>query len=51
MFDFFKKSNNEQTGEKKSSFWNFSFEGLKNTISNTAQNLVQNVCLKLWTEK
>ncbi len=39
MFDFFKKNNNE----KEKSFWNFSFEKLKNTISNTAQNLVSDV--------
>ena len=40
MFDFFKKKDNqnEQASEKqeeKKSFWHFSFEGLKKTISNT----------------
>ncbi len=39
MFDFFKKNDNE----KEKSFWSFSFEKLKNTISNTAQNLVSDV--------
>ncbi len=39
MFNFFKKNNDE----KEKFFWNFSFERLKNTISNTTQNLVNNV--------
>ena len=48
MFNFFKKNNsiseNEDKKEEKSkSFWNFSFENLKKTISNTTQNLVENV--------
>ncbi len=47
MFNFFKKNsqdnNNPQEEKEKSSFWNFSFEGLKKTISNTTQNLVENV--------
>ncbi len=47
MFNFFKKNssdNNEQKEEKeKSSFWNFSLENLKKTISNTTKNLVENV--------
>lgn len=48
MFNFFKKDEkpteiSEQKDEKPKSFWNFSFEGLKKTISNTTQNLVDNV--------
>jgi len=48
MFNFFKKNdenkeNIEQKEESSKSFWNFSFEGLKKTISNTTQNLVDNV--------
>ena len=46
MFNFFKKNNSQsESTEKKEekSFWNFSFEGLKKTISNTTQNLVDNV--------
>ena len=39
MFNFFKKN----ADKEKKSFWNFSFEGLKNTFSNTTQNLVDNV--------
>lgn len=48
MFNFFKKNEQEkETLEKKNeglkSFWNFSFEGLKKTISNTTHNLVDSV--------
>lgn len=45
MFDFFKKNNNEhnEQEETKHSFWKFSFDSLKKTISNTTQNLVENV--------
>ena len=48
MFNFFKKNNSktepiEQKEESSKSFWNFSFEGLKQTISNTTDNLVNNV--------
>lgn len=46
MFNFFKKNESEpqQNGaEKPKSFWNFSFDSLKKTISNTTQNLVENV--------
>lgn len=48
MFNFFKKDNRqdeniEQKEESSKSFWNFSFEGLKETISNTTKNLVENV--------
>lgn len=57
MFNFFKKSdteniNNEQKEENKNkSFWNFSFEGLKKTISNTTQNLVDNVVASVEEEE
>ena len=49
MFNFFKRNdeskneNIEKNEEVSKSFWNFSFEGLKKTISNTTQNLVDNV--------
>lgn len=49
MFNFFKKnenSNNETTEQKQESsksFWNFSFDNLKKTISNTTTNLIDNV--------
>ncbi|MCD7740095.1 MAG: signal recognition particle-docking protein FtsY [Candidatus Gastranaerophilales bacterium] len=56
MFNFFKKD--EQQSEKtetnkaiSKSFWNFSFEGLKKTISNTAQNLVDNVAASVESEE
>ena len=48
MFNFFKRNdeskneNIEKNEESSKSFWNFSFEGLKKTISNTTQNLVDN---------
>ena len=49
MFNFFKRNdeskneNIEKDEESSKSFWNFSFEGLKKTISNTTQNLVDNI--------
>jgi fused signal recognition particle receptor len=46
MFDFFKKNENknqESKEENTKSFWKFSFENLKQTISNTTLNLVDNV--------
>ena len=48
MFNFFKKNDSktepiEQKEESSKSFWNFSFEGLKKTLSNTTENLVDNV--------
>ena len=56
MFNFFKKndSNNEQIEQKQESsksFWNFSFEGLKKTISNTTQNLVNDVVASIEEEE
>ena len=56
MFNFFKKndSNNEpveQKQESSKSFWNFSFEGLKKTISNTTQNLVNDVVASIEEEE
>ncbi len=56
MFNFFKKndSNNEpveQKQESSKSFWNFSFEGLKKTISNTTQNLVNDVVSSIEEEE
>lgn len=47
MFNFFKKNEefqNENVEQKSSkSFWNFSFDNLKKTISNTTTNLIDNV--------
>ena len=48
MFNFFKKNDSktepiEQKEESSKSFWNFSFEGLKKTLSNTTENIVNNV--------
>ncbi len=48
MFNFFKKNdsgdgNNKSKEENSKPFWNFSFDKLKQTISNTTQNLVDNV--------
>ena len=48
MFNFFKKNNeNKENIENKEqsskSFWTFSFDNLKKTISNTTQNLVNDV--------
>ena len=56
MFNFFKKNNSsdENTNnesEKSKSFWNFSFEGLKKAISNTTQNLVDNVVSNIEKEE
>ena len=56
MFNFFKKNseqteNNNETKENSKSFWNFSFENLKKTISNTTQNLVENVVSTISTEE
>lgn len=56
MFDFFKKDNTdkeniEEKKEKSNSFWNFSFEGLKKAISNTTQNLVDNVVASVEEEE
>ena len=57
MFNFFKRnenSNNETNEQKKESsksFWNFSFEGLKKTISNTTTNLVDNVVASVEEEE
>lgn len=56
MFNFFKKNdadkdNNGQKEDKIKSFWNFSFEGLKKTISNTTQNLVDNVVASVEEEE
>ena len=47
MFNFFKKN----ADKEKKSFWNFSFEGLKNTLSNTTQNLVDNVISSVCEEE
>ncbi len=48
MFNFFKKDEKpvekaEQKEDKPKSFWNFSFDSLKRTISNTTSNLVDSV--------
>ena len=48
MFDFFKKNdlqkdNTEQKNENSASFWSLSLDKLKQTLSNTTQNLVGNV--------
>lgn len=47
MFNFFKKNeelqNENVEKENSKSFWNFSFNDLKKTISNTTQNLVESV--------
>ena len=57
MFNFFKRnenSNNENTEQKQESsksFWNFSFEGLKKTISNTTTNLIDNVVASVEEEE
>ena len=57
MFNFFKRNENsnnetnEQKQESSKSFWNFSFEGLKKTISNTTQNLVDNVVSSIEEEE
>lgn len=56
MFNFFKKNNSnnenvEQKQESSKSFWNFSFDNLKKTISNTTQNLVDNVVSSIEEEE
>lgn len=52
MFNFFKKNENiENKEDDKKSFWRFSFEGLKKTISNTTQNLVDNVVNEISQEE
>ena len=56
MFNFFKKNNSnnenvEQKEESSKSFWNFSFDNLKKTISNTTQNLVDNVVSSIEEEE
>ncbi|MCD7779945.1 MAG: signal recognition particle-docking protein FtsY [Candidatus Gastranaerophilales bacterium] len=56
MFNFFKKNepqneNTEQKETESKSFWKFSFEGLKKTISNTTQNLVDNVAASVEEEE
>ena len=54
MFNFFKKKNSESDSvvqESSKSFWNFSFEGLKKTISNTTQNLVNDVVSSIEEEE
>lgn len=57
MFNFFKKkeenipkTENAENKEHKS-FWNFSFENLKKTISNTTQNLVDDVVSSIQEEE
>lgn len=56
MFNFFKKNdkpenNTEQKEENIKSFWNFSFDGLKKTLSGTTQNLVDNVVSNIEEEE
>ena len=53
MFNFFKKNDetNKNSAEKEKSFWHFSFEGLKKTISNTTQNIVGNVISSIEEEE
>lgn len=54
MFNFFKKKNQEnieQKEENSKSFWNFSFDNLKKTISNTTQNLVESVVSSIENEE
>jgi len=56
MFNFFKKNENEENKteikeEKSKSFWNFSFDSLKKTISNTTQNLVDDVVASVEEEE
>ncbi len=47
MFDFFKKKTDEnsetKTQEEKKSIWGWSFDNLKQAVSNTASNLVDSV--------
>ena len=56
MFNFFKKNESETSQtqgqeEKAKSFWKFSFEGLKKTISNTTQSLVNDVVSEVEEEE
>ena len=51
MFDFFKKNKDIDNQETKHSFWNFSFDGLKKTISNTTKNLVDNITSNIEEEE
>lgn len=56
MFNFFKKNeetenNKEQKEDNSKSFWKFSFDSLKKTISNTTQNLVDNVVSSIEEEE
>ena len=56
MFNFFKKNNaNQENTENKEqsskSFWTFSFDNLKKTISNTTQNLVNDVVSSISNEE
>ncbi len=54
MFNFFKKNGSESINtesEKQKSLWNFSFESLKKTISNTTHNLIDNVVSTVESEE
>lgn len=54
MFNFFKKNDNiNETNPPKEekSFWHFSFDNLKKTISGTTQNLVENVVSSIEEEE
>lgn len=55
MFNFFKKNeelqNENVEKESSKSFWNFSFNDLKKTISNTTQNLVESVVSNIEEEE
>ena len=56
MFNFFKKNNDNQENienkeQSSKSFWTFSFDNLKKTISNTTQNLVNDVVSTISNEE
>lgn len=56
MFNFFKKNNDNQENienkeQSSKSFWTFSFDNLKKTISNTTQNLVNDVVSTIANEE
>ena len=56
MFNFFKKNNENQENienkeQSSKSFWTFSFDNLKKTISNTTQNLVNDVVSSISNEE
>lgn len=56
MFNFFKKNNDNQENienkeQSSKSFWTFSFDNLKKTISNTTQNLVNDVVSTIASEE